>query len=142
MGHAKQLTDRFWNLFETNQLGEMSELIEADCHFKMPGMDLHGRAALLQMLTAYRTAFPDLRHTVLHHVEAGDTIAIELRVEGTHTGPMQMPQGSVPATGNKVVWESCDYVRLSNGKIGSWHVYHDSVPFLAALGLMPPSAAR
>jgi predicted ester cyclase len=88
------------------------------------------------MLTAYRAAFPDLRHRMLGHVEAGDTIAVELIAEGTHTGTMQTPQGPVPATGARVVWESCDYIRVRDGKLASWHVYHDTVPFLTALGLL------
>lgn len=141
MTNAKQLTDQFWNLFETGRLDELTKLIDADCHFKMPGMDLRGAPALVQMLQAYRTAFPDMKHTVLHHVEAGDTIALELKVEGTHLGPMQLAAGAVPATGKKVVWESCDYIRVANGKVRSWHVYHDSLPFMAALGLVPPAAS-
>jgi predicted ester cyclase len=140
MGHAKELTDQFWALFEADRLMEAAELVHPDCHFKMPGMELQGRAALIEMLRAYRTAFPDLQHRVIHHVEAGDTIALELLVEGTHTGPMQTPQGTIPATGRRVVWESCDYVRVTQGKLSAWHVYHDSVPFLTALGVLPPSA--
>jgi ketosteroid isomerase-like protein len=137
MTQAKQLTDRFWQLFEDGKLEALDDLIDPDCHFKMPGNDLRGRAALKQMLGAYRTAFPDLKHQVKSHVESGDTIAIELEVTATHTGPMQTPAGTVPATGKKVVWESCDYIRVKNGRFLSWHVYHDSVPFLTALGLLP-----
>jgi steroid delta-isomerase-like uncharacterized protein len=137
MTQAKELTDRFWQLFESNQFDALMTMIDPDCHFKMPGMDLHGREALKQMLTGYRVAFPDLRHTVKGHVESGDTIAVELSVAGTHTGPMQTPQGTVPATGKKIVWESCDVVRVRDGKIISWHVYHDSLPFMTQLGLIP-----
>jgi predicted ester cyclase len=80
---------------------------------------------------------PDLRHDVKSHVEQGDTIAIELEVTGTHTGPMHTPQGTVPATGKRVAWQSCDWVRVREGKIVSWHVYHDPTAFYAALGLAP-----
>src|SRR5437667_6181645 len=78
MSQLKQLTDKFWAMFEAGKVDELSDLVDADCHFKMPGMDLHGRAQLLQMLHGYRVAFPDLRHTVRTHVESGDTIALEL----------------------------------------------------------------
>jgi predicted ester cyclase len=136
MGEAKQIADRVWQIIESNQLDKLSEVMDADCHFKMPGMEFRGVGALKQALGAYLAAFPDLKHAVLHHVESGDTIALELNVTGTHTGPMVTPQGTIPATGKKVVWESCDYVRLKGGKIASWHVYHDSVPFMTALGLI------
>jgi ketosteroid isomerase-like protein len=137
MQSAKQIVDQFWTRFESNDLASLTELIDPDCHFRMPGMEVRDRNALVGMLAAYRTAFPDLRHRTLHSIESGDTVAIELIAEGTHTGPMQTPQGTIPATGRKVTWESCDYVRLRNGKIYSWHVYHDPTAFFVALGLAP-----
>ncbi len=137
MADLKQLTDGFWQLFESNQLDEAAKQMDPDCQFKMPGMELRGRDALKQMLAGYRAAFPDMKHTVKSFVESGDIIAIELEIQGTHTGPMQMPQGTIAATGKKLVWESCDYIRVKNGKIISWHAYYDSLPFLTALGVIP-----
>jgi ketosteroid isomerase-like protein len=137
MDNAKTTVDRVWQYMETKQLDRLAEVVAADCHFKMPGAEFRGLDALKQLLTGYLAAFPDLRHEVVHHVASADAIALELRVLGTHDGPMVTPQGTVPATGKKVVWESCDYVRLREGKIASWHVYHDSLPFLSALGLVP-----
>jgi ketosteroid isomerase-like protein len=135
MKSAKQIVEQFWAHFESGNFAALTDSIDADCHFRMPGMEVRDRNALLGMLTAYHTAFPDMRHRALHSVESGDTVAIELTVEGTHTGPMQTPQGTIPATGRKVTWESCDYVRIRDGKIFSWHVYHDPTPFFAALGV-------
>ncbi len=137
MGIAKDITDKFWAHFEAGQLDAIEAYVAPDVHFKMPGVEASGFAPLKQMLAAYRAAFPDLVHHVKSHVESGDAIAIELDAVGTHTGPMQTPQGTIPATGKKVVWESCDYIRVKNGKIVSWHVYHDPTPFLTALGLLP-----
>jgi ketosteroid isomerase-like protein len=137
MTQVKQLTDRFWQLFESNQLDALDDLIDPDCHFKMPGMDIRGSAALRQMLAGYRLAFPDMKHHVKRHVESGDTIAIELEVTGTHTGPMQTPAGTIAPTGKKLTWESCDWIRVKGGKVLSWVVYHDSVPFLTAMGMLP-----
>jgi ketosteroid isomerase-like protein len=141
MSDAKQLTDRFWALFEEGKLTELAEIMDPDVHFKMPGYDTRGRAPLLQMLEAYKRAFPDLKHQPHHWVENGDTYAVELTATGTHTGPMQTPQGTIPPTGNKVSFDSCDYIRVARGRIVSWHVYHDSVPFLTAMGLLPKLGA-
>jgi steroid delta-isomerase-like uncharacterized protein len=133
----KRLTDRFWELFEGDRFDELSELIHPDCDFKMPSLALKGKEAVLATLRAYRAAFPDLHHTVLAHVASERTIALELVVEGTHRGPMATPGGVIPATGKRVVWESCDFIRVSEGRVASWHVYHDPLPFLTALGLAP-----
>lgn len=137
MGNAKKTCDRIWEIIESGKLDLLTEVVDSDCDFKMPGMAFKGVEALRQMLSAYLAAFPDLRHHVRDSVESGDTVALELQVTGTQTGPMQTPQGVVPASGKKVIWDSCDYVRLRNGRVVSWHVYHDTVPFLTALGLLP-----
>jgi len=137
MAELTNLIERMWTAVEAGRLDDVEALLDPDCHFKMPGVELRGAGGLRQLLAAYHTAFPDLRHRVVHQVEAGDTIALELEVTGTHTGPMTTPHGSVPATGTRVVWESCDYVRARNGRIVSWHVYHDPTAFYAALGIRP-----
>jgi predicted ester cyclase len=134
MNDSKNVVDRVWKIVEAKQLDRLGEVIDGDCHFKMPGMEVRGVAPLQQLLGAYLAGFPDLRHVEQHAVASGDTVAIELQVSGTHTGPMPTPQGIVPPTGKRVVWESCDYVRVRDGKIVSWHVYHDPTPFYAALG--------
>ena len=140
MKSAKQIVDQFWTSFEAGNLAALAEYIHPDCHFRMPGMEVRDRNALLGMLTAYHAAFPDMRHRPSHSVESGDTVAVELTVEATHTGPMQTPQGTIPATGRKVTWESCDYIRVRDGKVFSWHVYHDPTAFFTALGLAPGGA--
>jgi predicted ester cyclase len=135
MGELKRVTDDVWALFEAGKFGELSERIDADCYFKMPGAECRGREAIMGVFQAYRTGFPDLKHRVIDSVEAGDTIAVELVIEATHTGPMYTPNGVVPATGKRVTWESCDYVKVRNGKVVAWHVYHDPASFYAALGI-------
>jgi predicted ester cyclase len=133
MSDAKNVVDRLWKLVEAHELDRLGELIDADCQFKMPGMEFRGLAALRQMMEGYLSGFPDLHHEEKSAVAAGDTVALELQVSGTHTGPMPSPQGPIAPTGKKVVWESCDYVRVRGGKVVSWHVYHDPSAFFAAL---------
>jgi predicted ester cyclase len=69
---------------------------------------------------------------------ATNTIAVRLFVRGTHTGPLNGPDGTIPATGREVVWDSVDWVKIENGKIASWNVYEDGMAFMAQLGLLPP----
>jgi hypothetical protein len=105
MNEGKKLVDRMWDVIENKQLERLHELVDADCVTRIPGMELRGVEPLQQMLGAYVVAFPDLKHIVTHHVESEGTLALQLSVTGTHTGPMQMPQGAVPATGKKIAWD-------------------------------------
>jgi len=137
MGDAKKVCDEIWEIIESGKLERLDEVVDADCDFKFPGMAFKGSAGLRQMLGVQLAGFPDLRHHARSFVESGDTIALEVEVSGTHSGALQTPNGTIPATGKKVIWECCDYVRVRGGKAISFHVYYDTMPFLTALGLVP-----
>jgi steroid delta-isomerase-like uncharacterized protein len=142
MGQARHVIDQWWSLFEAGRLADAALLCQPDVEVTLPGgMRLHGPDAVSEMLGTFREAFPDIRHEILDVVEAGDKIAVELAVKGTHTGTFRTPQGDIPATGRAVVWESVDMITLRDGKIVSWHTYFDQMAFLAQLGLLPEPAA-
>ena len=142
MGQIQDLVERWWSLFEAGDLDAAAEFTHDDIEFRMPGAELRGRVAVREVLEAYRAAFPDLRHQFLDTVESGDTYAAELRITATHTGTMRTPDGDIPPTGKQVVWQSCDYIKVRDGKIASWHAYFDQVAFLTQLGLMPDAASQ
>jgi steroid delta-isomerase-like uncharacterized protein len=133
----------FWRAFESGDLDAAADFYADDGVMVQAGMPpITGRDAVRGVLAAWRKAFPDVRHEVVDVVEAGDTVAVELRVRGTHTGPMAMPTGQeIPATGRVFTWESVDWIKVRDGKVAAWRVYHDNVPFLTNLGLLPEPAA-
>jgi steroid delta-isomerase-like uncharacterized protein len=139
---AKEITDRVWAAVESGDLDALEGLAQPDVRFYGIGMELNGVDELRGMLEAYLEGFPDLNHEVRDYVESDGTIALELHVRGTHTGTMRGPQGEIPATGKPVLWESCDYIKVRDGKVASWHVYNDQLAFLVQLGLAPDPAAQ
>jgi ketosteroid isomerase-like protein len=142
MGQNHDVVSRFWSAFEAGDLDGAAELMTSDAVFMQPGMpEVRGAEEMRGMLAGWRAAFPDLRHREQEVVESGDTVVVRLQVTGTHTGPMRLPDGQeVPPTGREMVWESVDWIKLRDGKLASWRVYQDNVPFLTALGLLPEPA--
>ena len=140
MGQAKDVVDRVWAAMEAGELEALEPLLDPNIEFRMGPEGGVGWGFFRPFLSGYLRAFPDLRHEELDRVEVGDKIALELLVRGTHTGPLQTPQGEIPPTGREVVWESVDYVKLRDGRIASWHVYTDSLAFMTQLGLMEAPA--
>ena len=139
MSQHRALIDRIWSIMESKKLDALGDVLAPDCEFGMSGgIRASGVDAFRGMLQMWLTAFPDLRHEIRETVEQGDTIAVRLFVRGTHTGPMHAPDGTIPATGKEVVWDSVDWVKIKNGKIVSWNVYEDQMAFMAQLGLVPP----
>jgi len=134
----RQIVDHAWKLMMSGKLDGLEDILDRDCEFGMSGgIRARGVAGFRAMLQMWLKAFPDLRHEVRETVEQGDTIAVRLFVRGTHTGPLESPQGTIPATGKSVTWDSVDWVKIRAGKIASWTVYEDQMAFLAQLGLAP-----
>ncbi len=138
MGTARDLSERAWKAFESQDFAAFPQLFAADAEFVYPGgVVLHGPAELEPFIRGYWEAAPDLHVEELGYIESGEDVAVELRIRGTHTGTLHTPGGDVPATGAALFIESVDFIRTRDGKIQSWHVYYDSVPMLQSLGLMP-----
>ena len=133
----KAVVESFWKTFAARKLADaFSRHMTSDCELVIPGAPpLRGEAQIRAMFESYVEAFPDFTCETVHAIEAGDTYAAETRFAGTHRGPLVTPQGAIPATGRRVSWQSADIVRMRDGKIASWHVYHDPTPFLAQLGV-------
>lgn len=126
--------EAFWKAYEAGDVAKATEAFAPDCEMVMPGMPpLKGAAAVRAMFEAWRGALPDMRHETVHGIEAGDTYAGETRFTGTHTGPLRTPAGELPPTRRSVSWQSADVVRFREGRIASWHVYHDAGALFAQL---------
>ena len=51
----------------------------------------------LAALRAWVTALPDVRGTVLSAMRDGDRMCVEIHWQGTHSGPLATPSGTLPA---------------------------------------------
>ena len=85
----------------------------------------------------YATAFPDMHRELFRFYEAGDTVIVELALQGTHQGPLALPAGTVPATGKRMDAPCRDVFRLVDGKIQSFNCYPSGTIILAQLGVFP-----
>src|SRR5258706_2242017 len=66
---------------------------------------------------------PDV-HRELHRVNVhGDTVAIELSIQGTFLGPLETPAGIVQPTGAKIDAPGADFWYLRDGKIERFDCY-------------------
>jgi steroid delta-isomerase-like uncharacterized protein len=97
---------------------------------------LHGRAAVENDSSAFFTAFPDLRAEVTCSVVSGSTLAAEMTIAGTHTGPLTLPSGEVPPTGRALRFEMAFFARIDDqGLIVDERRYYDVADQLEQLGL-------
>jgi ketosteroid isomerase-like protein len=108
-----------------------------DCELTAPGFAGIGHQAVTEFWDAYMQAFPD-NHVVLTTLVGGSPVAVEEgRLEGTHTGPLEGADGSVPPSGHRI---NAPYVAVHTeraGKLVSSRFYFDQLDLLAQIGALP-----
>jgi ketosteroid isomerase-like protein len=80
---------------------------------------MQGRA-MATSLAGFTAAFPDIHRELLAVYATGDTVIAELRIQGTHLGPL----GELAPTGKKTDVPCCDVFRLKDGKVVAFHCYN------------------
>jgi hypothetical protein len=66
----------------------------------------------------------------------GYTVVVELALQGTHKGPLDLPIGTIQPTGKRMNAPCCDVFQLINGKIKSFNCYPSGTVVLTQLGIL------
>jgi len=66
------------------------------------GVTYRGPNELGRTVEIYATAFPDMHRELYNFYVTGDVVVVELALQGTHKGPLTLPQGTVPPTGKRM----------------------------------------
>ena len=104
------------------------------------GVTYRGPKELGRTVEVYAKAFPDMHRELYRFYVTGDTVVVELALQGTHRGPLELPSGTVPPTGRRMDAPCCDVFQLRNGKIQSFNCYPSGTVILAQLGILPGSS--
>ena len=91
-----------------------------------------------QVVSDFRTSFPDLHYTVDLQVAEGDLVVSRVTVHGTHTGEYRgLTFKGMPPTGKQVTWTETHIYRLAAGKIVEYWSNEDDVGRLQQVGALP-----
>jgi ketosteroid isomerase-like protein len=84
----------------------------------------------------YGAAFADMHRELYNFWTVGDTVLVRLALQGTHTGPLETPFGTIPPTGNTMDAPCADIFELEDGKIKKFDCYPEGSVILAQLGVL------
>jgi NAD(P)-dependent dehydrogenase (short-subunit alcohol dehydrogenase family) len=84
----------------------------------------------------YGTAFADMHRELYNMWSVGNTVFVRLALQGTHTGPLETPFGTIPPTGNKMDAPCLDVFELEDGKIQKFDCYPSGSVILTQLGVI------
>jgi steroid delta-isomerase-like uncharacterized protein len=106
------------------------------------GVTYRGAQELGRTVEIYARAFPDMHRDLHAFYVTGDTVVVELALQGTHKGPLELPAETFAATGKRMNAPCCDVFQLRNGKIQSFNCYPSGTVIQKQLGLVAGRADR
>ena len=100
------------------------------------GVTYRGPDEVAKPVENYGTAFSDMHRELYDVYASGDVVVVELALQGTHDGPLWLPQGILPPTGNRMDAPCCDVFRLQDGRIQLFDCYPSGTVILGQLGVL------
>jgi ketosteroid isomerase-like protein len=84
----------------------------------------------------YARAFPDMHRELYELYVSGNIVVVQLALQGTHLGPLNLPFGTLPPTGKRMDAPCCDVFELVDGKIKRFDCYPEGSVILTQLGVI------
>jgi steroid delta-isomerase-like uncharacterized protein len=103
---------------------------------KATGRRLQGMNQIIEAWQGWAKAFPDSKATFVAEYAAGDTAVLELVWKGVHTGPLQMPGGTIPPSNKAIEVPACQVVKVEGGKAQTVSHYFDLATLLRQIGAL------
>ncbi len=98
---------------------------------------IQGADKAIEALQGWKQAMPDAKGTVTNALVSGNTVTLEITWEGTQTGPLAGPGGTIPASGKRQVTRAAFIATIEGDRIKESHHYFDMMALLQQLGAAP-----
>ena len=96
---------------------------------------LQGLDQVVDCWQGWARALPDSKATLHGAFATGNTVCVEMTWRGTHSGPLELPSGSVAATNRSIELRSCQVFEMSDSKARVIRHYFDMATLLEQLGI-------
>ena len=135
---VRRFTERVWNDGDLSAIEDLVDDQFTNFGVRQPG----GHAAVRHIVTAWRTAFPDLRFEILEEIVHGDKVVHRVMLRGTHlgefppgVGPARI-MGAMPPTSRSFEADQMHIYRVAGGKIVEHAASRNDLLLLNQLGLI------
>jgi len=92
---------------------------------------------IIELFKGWKAAFPDGAGTVTSAVSSGNQVALEVTWKGTHSGPLETAEGTIPASGKRQETPAALFYTFEGNKIKESRHYFDSLTLLKQIGVQP-----
>jgi len=130
---VRRFTEEVWNKGNLDKIGEFNAT-NHKTHLNASAPDFgQGPQAIRQLVSMYRTAFPDTKLTIEDQIAEGDQVVTRWTAAGTHQGELF----GMPATRKQAKVTGIFIDRVIDGKIvESWGEF-DALGMMQQLGAIP-----
>lgn len=131
----KTLARQFLEGFNGNNLAGAAEIIAANFTNYDPGTPPlpAGPEGYQQLISTYRTIYPDLQMTVDDLISEGDKVVCRWTARGKNTGPLM----GMPATGKQATVTGISILTIADGQVTEQRTNWDTLGMLQQLGVIP-----
>jgi steroid delta-isomerase-like uncharacterized protein len=125
--------------FNSGDWEQMRAMLASDSRYDELGTQrkIEGPEKIVELFKDWKTAFPDAVGTVTRAVASDNTAALELTWKGTHTGPLETAEGTIPASGKRQETPAAYFLTFEGDKIKESRHYFDSMTLLKQIGAQP-----
>jgi steroid delta-isomerase-like uncharacterized protein len=130
--------ERAAEAFNQRDAGAVAELYAADGVVLDPQHPepIRGRDDIRESYAQLFRGFPDATVRIQQRAFNGGRVSYELRLTGTHTGPLATPDGDVPATGRRIDLPAAVFADVDgDGRFRETRRYYDMAELMRQLGL-------
>jgi steroid delta-isomerase-like uncharacterized protein len=135
----EKLIRQLYAVAETQDSKLFTSLFTEDGYFYdvSAGVKYYGKD-IGKTVDIYAKAFPDMHRELidLYVKDDENVVIVELTLNGTQKGPLELPVGTIPATGKVMKTPCCDVFHIVNGKVKSFHCYTAGTIMLGQLGVL------
>ena len=129
----RALIDRLLAFPNTGEMADVDEIIDENFEYRASnGEQYFGRDGFRELISTYRTAFPDLALRREQVIAEGDSVAVLLTMTGTHEGDLM----DIPPTGNEISLPMFTRIEFRDGRIVDMFEFFDSADMLRQLGVL------
>jgi steroid delta-isomerase-like uncharacterized protein len=124
--------DTFWLKVNDRSISEAVDLYTEQASVNLVGRVAQGHAAIMEELSTFIEAFPDIVYSVVGRVESDDLVVEEWTASGTQSGPFM----GMPPTQRAIHIRAVTLYEFSGNRVTSDRTYLDMSPVLLRTGVV------
>jgi len=132
-----EILTKILNDFANSDWNACKASMDENVVYEEPGtrVSVKGVDRCIDVLKAWKRAFPDAKATILSSLESGDRAVLEVEWRGTQSGPFESAFGTIEPTNKVGIVKAMIAATFKNGKLVEEHHYFDLLTILSQLGV-------